>query len=141
MEIVFGILLGICMIHDLKTQKIPAVWIWLCIIVMAVYRGYLIIGSRSSVYEIIYSIIPGLAMVLLSHVSKQIGNGDGMLIVACGFFLGWRKLLAVLMLAFLITALFAIGYVLIKRRVENVKIPFIPFLFVAIGVVFIGVGL
>lgn len=138
MQIVLIVLLGICMIHDLRSKKIPAVWIWLCMLVTIGYRIYGIVTAKSSAIECFLSILPGIIIIIFSHVSKQIGIGDGLLIVAIGLYLGWKNMLVVLTLAFLLAAVFSLGYSLMMRNWKNYRIPFVPFLCLALGIQYMG---
>ncbi len=138
MQIAIMVLLGICMIHDLQSKKIPAIWIWLCIVVTGIYQLHGIAIGRSTVWEGLFAVFPGIGILIFSYISKQMGNGDGLLIVAIGLYLGWQQLLIVLTLAFLLAALFSIGYSTIKHSWKNDKIPFVPFLYMAVGIQYMG---
>ncbi len=137
-QILLFILLGICMIHDLRSKTIPAIWIWLSIFVTGGYQLYEIVMGNSSLVECLFAILPGIGILIFSYISKQIGNGDGLLMIAIGLCLGWQNLLMVLTVAFLLAAVFSIGYSAIKRKWKNDRIPFVPFLCLALVIQYMG---
>ena len=132
MRSIFIILLGICVIYDLYSRKIPAVWIWMCISGMAIYRIYILILGISSFKECIICMIPGIVLLLISYVGRTVGSGDGLLIIASGLSLEWKELKLALGCAFLIAGLYSAGYMLFIQGEKNARIPFVPFLFMGI---------
>lgn len=140
MGMVFMVLLGVCVIHDLRRKEIPTILIWILIGSMFVYRVYLLILGKCSIKESVICILPGMLLLLISYVGKQIGKGDGFLIIAEGLYMGWMELMSVIYYSFLTAGLFCMGYFLLCHREKNEKIPFVPFLFWGTVVVF-GEGL
>lgn len=132
MEYIFMALLGMCTIHDLRSKKIPGILIWICMGLSCGYRGYSLFTGNAGMEECIMAVIPGIALLVFSYSSKQIGCGDGLLIVAAGLFWGGEGIMEILAVAFLLAAVFAIAYLLIKRGSKDHRIPFIPFLFIAV---------
>jgi len=126
-------LLFVCLIFDIKKRKIPAMWIWICISLMAIYRIYLFINAENTIGDFIFSIMPGVMIYLLSQISNEIGNGDGLLLIATGCFFTWEKHLGMIIMAFFMAAVFSISLIIMKRDINNKRIPFVPFLFVATG--------
>lgn len=74
-------------------------------------------------------IVPGLIFLLLSHLTKEaIGYGDGIFMVTAGIQLGGEKLLGILLVALLISAVFSLILLVFRRAGRKTAIPFIPFL-------------
>ena len=128
MSYVIIIFLLISMIFDIRNQKIPALWIWCSVVVMAGYRLYLWWNGESTALDVVVSFIPGLLLYLFSCISNGIGKADGLLIIATGCFFSWDKHLEVLFFSFFLAAFFSMGDVIFTRNLRNHRIPFVPFL-------------
>lgn len=128
MNYVIIFFLLISMIFDIRNQKIPALWIWCSVVVMAGYRLYLWGNGESTALDVVVSFIPGLLLYLFSCISNGIGKADGLLIIATGCFFSWDKHLEVLLFSFFLAAFFSMGVVIFKRNLRNQRIPFVPFL-------------
>lgn len=138
MRIVFIFFLGICMMHDLHNRRIPVVWIWMFIGTAAGYRLYIYFLGRSSIKESLFCMLPGMVLLFFSYAGKQVGSGDGWLIIASGLYLEWEELIKVLCYSFLVAGLFSVGYMLIVHKKRNDRIPFVPFLFLGTIGMFMG---
>ena len=144
MRLVLVVLLGVCAVHDLKSRTIPAIWIWICLGCMLVYRLSILYGGRSSITELFLCILPGMVLFLLSYYSpcnahfllsywgRQIGSGDGWLIIISGLCLGWEMLREVLTYAFLAAGLFGFGCLFLAHKGKGTRIPFVPFLLIGV---------
>lgn len=129
MRIVFIFLLGICMVHDLYDRRIPAIWLWLYFGTSAGYRLCMVILGKNSIKESLFCVLPGVILIIYSNVSRQVGSGDGWLIIAGGLYLKWRELIKVLYISFMAAGLFSVGYLLLVHKNRKDRIPFVPFLF------------
>ena len=63
------------------------------------------------------------------------GLGDVKLMGALGLFLGWRSMIVVALIAFLVGAIISIGLLITKIKKTDEYIPFGPFIVVATLVV------
>lgn len=133
MQLFWVILLGFFTFHDLKSRAIPAIWIWICLGWMLIYRLSMLYSGKSSVTELFLCILPGIGLLFLSYWGRQIGSGDGWLIITGGLCLGWEMLIETLTYAFLAAGLFGAGYLFISHKEKSTHIPFVPFL--CIGVI------
>lgn len=129
MRMLYIFFLGICMIHDIHNKKIPAIWIWSCLGSAIGFRLCMIDLGKSSVEESLFCILPGIALLIFSHVSGKVGSGDGWLITAGGLFLEWEKLMEQLCYSFVAAGLFSVCYLLVVHKKRKDRIPFVPFLF------------
>lgn len=129
MRLLYNFFLGICMIHDIHDKKIPAIWIWSCLGIATGYRLCMIVLGRSSIKESMFCILPGIALLIFSYMSEQVGSGDGWLIIAGGLFLKWEELIDVLCYAFVAAGLFSVCFLLVRYKKRKDRIPFVPFLF------------
>ena len=121
-------------IFDIRDKKIPALWIWSSVLVLVIYRIALCLNGMSSIGEFVFSFIPGILLYVFSCVSNGIGKGDGLLIITTGCFFSWKEHLLMLLLAFFLVAVFAMGVVVCKGGFKNQRIAFVPFLTAASGI-------
>lgn len=129
MRIVFVILLGICAIHDLRSKTIPVLWIWFSLGVGGIYRLTMIISGKGSINEGLFCLIPGVILLVFSYLGRQVGDGDGWLILSVGVFMEWISLIQVLFYSFLVAGMFSLGCLIMRNKTQKERIPFVPFLF------------
>jgi len=130
--------IGICAVFDLRNRTIPAFWIWSCVGVLSVYRLFLLAVGRCCIEDAVLCILPGILILLFAYGGKQMGDGDGWLIIACGLCLEQGELLQGLLYAFLAAGICGVGYMLCRKHEGDRKIPFVPFLFLGVIIVLVG---
>ena len=118
-------------VFDIRNRKIPSVLIWSFFVIMTGYRIVMIVRGMTSFAEIIGLLLPGILLLTLSRVSNEIGNGDGLLVIATGCYLGGIRNIGMVFLAFLLAAFTAIALLIGARSMRNKKIAFAPFLLAA----------
>lgn len=118
-------------VFDIRNRKIPSVLIWSFFVIMTGYRIVMIVRGMTSFAEIIGLLLPGLLLLILSRISNEIGNGDGLLVIATGCYLGGIRNIGMVFLAFLLAAFTAIALLIGARSMRNKKIAFAPFLLAA----------
>ncbi len=133
MQLFWVILLEFFALHDLKNRTIPAIWIWVCLGWMLIYRLSMLYSGKSCVTELFLCTLPGIGLLLLSFWGRQIGRGDGWLIIIGGLCLGWEMLIETLTYAFGAAGLFGAGCLFFAHKEKSTRIPFVPFL--CIGVI------
>lgn len=123
-RIVLLILLLYSAYTDIKTKEIMMVPVYACILM-----GLLRLATNNSEWlKVIYGLIPGMLMLLFSFVSKgAIGEGDAYLFVAVGMLQGFRMAMDVMIISFLIAAVFSIGSLLLRKIKKSETIAFAPF--------------
>lgn len=91
--------------------------------------GSQIIWNRCSIWECIGGLLIGLLFIGISRITREgFGYGDSILITILGIYVGIWNLMYVLVIAFLLTAIWSI-FILIRFRFHREKaLPFIPFL-------------
>lgn len=122
-------MLGICSVEDLIYRHIRIKWI-----AFFAAEGILcrICLWRQPVLELFTAIIPGFLVLLLAFVAKGgIGEGDGLLLMAFGIFLGGAYTLRILMYAAFLAAGCALFLYLVKKKSRKYEMPFVPFLFLS----------
>lgn len=120
-------------IEDFKSKKINVAFIILMCITSILG---LCLYDEWNLYEVVAGASVGLAMVGLSVIAKeQIGLGDGLIVTACGIYLGMMDCMALLCVASLILSAFSIVLLVSKKGSRTTKLPLVPALFVGYLVV------
>jgi len=71
----------------------------------------------------------GVAFLGISKITKEaIGYGDSLLILGLGILLGFWQIMAVLVVAFSLTAISSMVLLVLKKMNRRTTLPFIPFL-------------
>lgn len=126
MNILVGIMLTVCAIEDWYTKKITVLWPVTGMMIAVVIR--LSDGSFFA-WEYWIGVLIGMFIFLLAIVSReQIGKGDGLVLVVCGFCLGWKQTLSLVlgaMIMFLIVGVMSIVY---RNKSRNTVMAYLPFL-------------
>lgn len=128
-------LLAILTYTDIKYRKLP--WIWLGLTGASVMIDMVLSGQYRDPARYL-GILIGLSFCVLSVLSGQaIGLGDALLFTILGGFLGIYELLFLLFISFGMTAVFSTVLLLLKKGNLKSDIPFLPFLYLAFGGMFL----
>ncbi|MCL2865250.1 MAG: prepilin peptidase [Lachnospiraceae bacterium] len=85
----------------------------------------------------LFGLVVGIGFLIFSKLSREaFGYGDSILILMLGVYLGFWQIMYVLLFAFLLSALFSIGFMIWKGISKKVSIPFIPFLAISYMVLY-----
>lgn len=106
-------------------------------------------GGHLSAASVLIGMLPGGFLLILSRLSGgQIGFGDGILILACGCWLGFPKILSVVCAGFFLASAGAVVLLAVRRirqpekgraggkqrergASKSISVPFAPYLFAA----------
>ena len=126
-------------IYDIRTRKIPVVWLVVGAVAALAYLIHLCLCQPLSELwlEILKSWGPGLLMLTAGRLSGKIGSGDGCVLLVAGSILGGVKMIAVFMGSLLLAGVTAVGLLIFCKAGKNDKMPFMPFL--AVAVILLGV--
>jgi len=72
--------------------------------------------------------IPGAVLVLLAHVTGQIGFGDGLVLTVVGMVIGYGGCVLLICFSLLLMSICCIGIMWSKKGNRNTRIPYLPFL-------------
>ena len=121
--------LGICSYEDIKNKRIHVGWP--AVFAAAGILMWILEGEWHMV-EILFSILPGLLVLFLSFITRGgIGEGDGMLLMTIGIYLGGAGVLQIFVYALFLAGGYALFLFLIKKKGRKYEIAFIPFLLLA----------
>ena len=128
-------------IHDIRTRKIPAVWLVIGGVAALAYLTYLCLCQPFSELwpEILKSWGPGVLMLAAGRVSGKIGTGDGCVLLVAGSIVGSEKIMVVFMVSLLLASVTAVVLLIFCKAGKNHKMPFMPFL--ALAVIWLKVGI
>lgn len=134
-------LLITCSYTDLRERGISlallAAFSTSCAVLMIsvlIFGERLVFLKRSLVYEpdiinIIAGLIPGLILLIISMLTKEaIGRGDVYVVMLLGFMLGFEKILTILCLSMVMTALTGLVCMVLGIRSRKDSLPYIPFI-------------
>lgn len=121
-----GVLAGI----DLRYKKIPY---WLLavsgvIVTCVSVRRICMVGMQDM--QLVWSVLPGVGMLLIALVSKKAGWADGIILVLLGVAVGFRVCAFSFALSMLIISVVSLVLLMLKRVGKNTKIPYLPFLWI-----------
>lgn len=131
MKVILLVFLAVCLLWDVKDKKLPAIWLYAGMGWMIIYALYQLIMGKRGWIELLLSLIPGVVCYLLVFFTHQMGQGDAFLILGMGFCMPWDRLLRVIMAAFFLSAIASILMLIKKRKINDERIAFVPFLFCA----------
>ena len=132
MKSIILIFLLICALWDMKTKKLPAVWLYGGLTWMEIYGIYQLICGQRKPGEIILSLLPGVICYLCARLTKAVGEGDAWLILGMGLCFSLECVLEIVISAFFLSALGSIVLMIVKRNMKNKRIAFVPFLSCAV---------
>lgn len=121
-----GVLAGI----DLRYKKIPY---WLLavsgvIVTCVSVHRVCMVGMQDM--QLLWSVLPGVGMLLIALVSKKAGWADGIVLVLLGVMVGFRVCAFSFALSMLIISVVSLVLLMLKRVGKNTKIPYLPFLWI-----------
>lgn len=122
-------MLGICSWEDVKNRKINILWP-----VLFTIEGIMcwIFWWQQPIAKLLPAVIPGFAILALALMMRQgIGQGDGILLVVMGIFLGAARAIWVFIYALFLSAGYALYLYIIKRKSKTYEIPFVPFMLIS----------
>lgn len=98
-------------------------------VVLALMNIVFSVIFKITVPDILLSIVPGGIFILISVVTHgKIGLGDGIVLIAAGIGRGINEMLFTALIALMISALFGIILILMKKASGKTALPFVPFI-------------
>ena len=135
MELAEFIFLSVGTYYDMKSRELPrgffvvfgalAILLRLCLPYYSFVRG--LIGG-----------CVGVTFLIVGYLSKQaIGYGDGLGLIILGIFEGWKGMVTVVIVAFLLAAIYGSWGIFGLKKSYKEVLPFYPFLLAAYLVVLV----
>ena len=128
-ELLCMVILMIESYYDLKYQRIPVRLLCLSGLAAVVYSAIL---QREVYVSCIMGACVGAFLLLLGKITKEgIGYGDGITFMLSGMLLGFRKNVLLLCVSLLLSAVFSIVLLVVKKGNRKTTFPFIPCVLIA----------
>lgn len=135
-NIFMWIFLLIHTVTDLRCRKVNVAICWIFAIAGLILFAF---SNERDWISLVGGILTGSYLLLFSLITKEsIGLGDGCVVTALGIWLGGGKTLLVLMGAFILTALFGMVKVCMKKATGKSELAFVPFLTLSYSAFYIG---
>lgn len=116
-------------IQDIKTKTISSRYLQLGTLFGILILTRMLNQKSITVEKGIFSLIPGVLLLLFGKATKEkIGYGDGWLMIIMGMCLGDMGVWYLCQLSFLLSAIFSIVMMGIRRESKDNQIPFVPFI-------------
>lgn len=130
LNVVNLIVLGKLAVEDIRSLSISLLETLLYLLCGIIY-GLL----RMDVFDLVFSIIPGIFLLFLAYITNQkIGYGDALIILANGLWLGSSTsaiaifISMLLILTVSLVMIFIYGFIK-KKAINDMKIACVPFIF------------
>lgn len=133
------IMLVICSVTDIRRREISLPVVAGFLVAGIIYRGYRGMWWQG-LFELIMRFAPGLIMLVVSLFRKEdIGIGDAVLVIATGYTLGAVRNIYMLMAAAVVSGIYSVIMLVLKKMKKGDTLPFVPFLLA--GCILLGVYL
>jgi leader peptidase (prepilin peptidase)/N-methyltransferase len=127
--------LALCAYYDLKSLQLPL----FLLVVFGVASGVLCLANDGFANgEFLLCLMPGMLFLLISFLTREaLGYGDGVVLLLVCLLLEMKTIMLFIMLALALSALTALAVVTLMKKSRQTRLPFMPFLLVAWGVIII----
>jgi leader peptidase (prepilin peptidase)/N-methyltransferase len=128
----FIFLLIILSLYDIHSKTVPIKYL----LAGSLLAGAVMLSSAMTDSEkwidIAVALLPGLVLLIAGKLTGGIGYADGWLMLLIGIFLGFRKGIAAFCLSLFLTGFTAMVLLLLRKGKKNMRLPYIPFLTIAV---------
>jgi leader peptidase (prepilin peptidase)/N-methyltransferase len=127
--------LALCAYYDLKSLQLPL----LLLVAFGVASGVWCLANDGFANgEFLLCLMPGILFLLVSFLTREaLGYGDGVVLLLVCLLLEMKTVMLFIMLALALSALTALVIVTLMKKSRQTRLPFMPFLLVAWGVIII----
>ena len=126
--VVLSLWLGIMAVIDLRWKRIP---VWLLavggmIVTIMSFNQYT--QAAKSFAELIWGLVPGALLLLMSVATKKAGIADGIVLLLLSLPLDYRECIVGFVLSLLIMSFVSLLLLVLGKVKGNSKLPYLPFL-------------
>ena len=127
------IILGVICVFDIKRKKIP-VYMLIILAAAGIISNFTV--GEFDIEKRIIAMLPGMILLIVSMITKkQIGYGDGMIILIMGLYIDIDDILSIVLSSFLLSSIAAIILMTVFKKKKNFEMAFSPFLLIGYGLV------
>lgn len=128
--------MGVLAIADVKEKAVPSIFLMIFGVIAVIYA---VLNREKEWMNILYSLIPGIFLLMVSLCTKEsIGYGDGWAVAALGLLIGAEACLLTVCAGLAVSAIFSLILLALHKVNGKSRLPFLPFLMVGLGVLAIG---
>ncbi len=121
-------------IEDVRKKEIPLWVILACGLVSGISVIYGAFGADPDYADVFLSLLPGAFLLFVSLLSRrEVGFGDGFLLLAAGPALGVGVSILGLFTALFTSSIFSGILIVMRKAGRRTRIPFVPFLALGMG--------
>ncbi len=132
-NMILGTFLGICSYTDIRKKVV-----YVKVIVPFLLIGILLCISPfgKGIHDALYGTAVGLAILILSFATNgAVGEGDGLVLMISGFYLGFLNNIRLLCMALFLSAIVSVIAVIIGKWGKKTELPFMPFLLLSFFII------
>lgn len=88
--------------------------------------------QNENVWSVLTGVGVGVVLLLFAWITGgSVGEGDGMMIMICGIYLGFWKIISLFMTALVMAGSTALFMIVVRKKGRNYRLPFVPFMLAA----------
>lgn len=128
-NMILGTFLGICSYTDIRKKVV-----YVKVIVPFLLIGILLCISPlgNGIHNALYGTVVGFAILILSFATNgAVGEGDGLVLMITGFYLGFLNNIRLLCMALFLSAIVSVAAVILGKWGKKTELPFMPFLLIS----------
>lgn len=130
------VFLTLCAFFDIRTKRIP---LWILLVFGSMILGITGISGTLIHQSLCLQLLPGMVFLLMSLLTGEaVGYGDGIVILLLGVSLGIRLCVSIVFVGLVLCAGVSLLILILKKGSQQTRLPFMPFLLAAWGVLFVG---
>lgn len=133
------IMLIILSIEDIAHKKISVRMTYASIIAALSCAAYGIIIQKDPAANVVWALVPGAIMLGLAFISgEKLGYGDGIVMMTVGLVFGAYSAISAAIIALFFSTIVSVILLVIRHANRNTRLPFIPCITAAVGVMVLG---
>ena len=128
-NMILGTFLGICSYTDIR-KKVVYVKVMVPFLLIGILLCISPLGN--GIHNALYGTVVGLAILILSFATNgAVGEGDGLVLMITGFYLGFLNNIRLLCMALFLSAIVSVAAVILGKWGKKTELPFMPFLLIS----------
>lgn len=122
--------LGVLAVADIRRMRVP-VWllavggIFMTIVSLNEWRT----GERNAL-SLLWSLIPGIALILVAVATKKAGWADGIVLLLLGFVDSLKVCITSLVISLFAISVISLALLCLKKVRRDSRLPYLPFLWI-----------
>ncbi len=122
--------LGILVFWDVRKQEIPVKLLLLGTTLAVGAAFFRLLSGGDSWAELLMGAVPGIVLLILAWLTKNVGFGDGIVLLQLNFFLFPERVVLTFAISLMVIGGFALALLLFRRSKKDMRLPYMPFLWI-----------